>query len=76
MSNMLVACLMTYSIKIQVTALSTGQGDKLDYWIGGEDRDNDGVWTWATSGNPITYSNWWSNQGILKVNMFCDKFPE
>jgi hypothetical protein len=45
----------------------TNQNDTLDYWIGGEDRDNDGDWTWATSGNPITYSNWLSSHS-LKVN--------
>ena len=42
--------------------------DGLDYWIGAEDLDNDGIWTWATSGNPVIYSNWWSNHGSLKAN--------
>ncbi len=56
-----------------MTALSTSQKDALDYWIGGEDRDKDGVWTWATSGNPITYSNWWSNQGTLRVSINMPK---
>ena len=39
-----------------------------DYWIGAEDFDNDGIWSWTTSGNPVVYSNWWTNPGSLKGN--------
>ena len=31
-------------------SLATGDGDGLDYWIGAEDSDGDGIWKWATSG--------------------------
>ena len=31
-------------------SLATGDEDQLDYWIGAEDLDGDGIWKWATSG--------------------------
>merc|ERR1719219_2166496 len=49
-------------------ALATNY-DRLDYWLGAEDLDNDGVWKWTTSGNPLVYTNWWGNPG--KLNSTC-----
>ena len=31
-------------------SLASGSGDGLDYWMGAQDSDGDGVWNWATSG--------------------------
>ena len=34
---------------------------KCDYpgfWLGASDREVDGVWTWHTSGEPVSYTNW------------------
>ena len=31
-------------------SLASHGNDGLDYWIGAQDSDNDGNWTWATSG--------------------------
>ena len=31
-------------------SLASHEKDVLDYWIGAQDSDNDGIWTWATSG--------------------------
>ena len=31
-------------------SLASNEKDGLDYWIGAQDSDNDGNWTWATSG--------------------------
>lgn len=47
------------------TSMATGDGDKLDYWIGAEDLDRDGIWHWTTSGNPLVYTNWWTDMGNL-----------
>jgi hypothetical protein len=40
--------------------------DGLDYWIGADDLDGDGEWNWSNSGNPLIYTNWWTNAGPLK----------
>ena len=34
----------------KATSLASHEKDGLDYWIGAQDSDNDGNWTWATSG--------------------------
>ena len=31
-------------------SLASRSGDGLDYWMGAQDSDGDGVWNWATSG--------------------------
>ena len=46
-------------------ALATSANDGLDYWIGAEDVDGNGNWVWTTSGNPMTYTNWWIDHGSL-----------
>merc|ERR1712021_302128 len=46
-------------------SLASGNGDGLDYWIGAQDSDGDGVWNWATSGKPLVYTNWWTDHGNL-----------
>merc|ERR1712141_157146 len=51
-----------------VTEMANSKCENTDYWLGAEDLDNDGIWTWTTSGNPVVYSNWWSNPGSLKSN--------
>merc|ERR1711953_1125875 len=43
--------------------------DNLDYWLGAEDLDNDGVWHWTTSGHPLLYTNWWTHPG--RLNSTC-----
>ena len=48
--------------------MANSKCENTDYWFGAEDLDNDGIWTWTTSGNPVVYSNWWSNPGSLKVS--------
>ena len=37
-------------------SLASNDKDGLDYWMGAQDFDGDGIWTWATSGElcPIT----------------------
>ena len=50
-------------------ALATDENDGTDYWLGAEDVDGNGNWVWMTSGNPMTYTNWWSNHG--KLNNTC-----
>ena len=49
--------------------LATGENDGRDFWIGAEDLDEDGQWTWTTSGKPVIYSNWWIDMG--KLNSGC-----
>ena len=40
----------------KATSLASGEKDGLDYWIGAQDSDNDGNWTWATSGLCILHT--------------------
>ena len=51
----------------QALALSGSPTDQLDYWMGAEDPDHDGVWTWTTSGKPLVYTNWWRDMGRLNA---------
>jgi len=46
-------------------SLASNDKDGLDYWMGAQDSDGDGIWNWATSGKPLIYSNWWTNHGSL-----------
>ena len=40
--------------------------DGLDYWLGVDDRDDDGVWTYTSSGEPLKFSDWWpEHDGML-----------
>ena len=31
-------------------SLASNDKDGLDYWMGAQDSDGDGIWNWATSG--------------------------
>ena len=33
-----------------------------DAWLGGNDRDNEGTWIWAATGEAFTYINWASGE--------------
>ena len=48
-------------------ANANGDNDGLDYWLGAE-KDQNGNWVWMSSGNPVTYSNWWTDHGRLDSN--------
>merc|ERR1711973_274945 len=50
-------------------SLVSSTNDGLDYWIGAKDSDGNGVWNWVTSGNPLIYTNWWSDPG--RLNSTC-----
>jgi len=56
----------------QAVAMADSPREGLDYWMGAEDPDHDGVWTWTTSGKPLVYTNWWRDMGNL--NSTCTQF--
>ena len=36
--------------------VTTAAGNSV--WIGGTDKDSEGMWTWSPSGTPLPYTNW------------------
>ena len=54
---------MTY-VEIHVSLSVMRDGDA---WIGGTDKDHQGIWVWSHFEDTFTYTNW--NKGITSMYM-------
>merc|ERR1719277_245194 len=49
---------MDFLTNFSATAGRDDNGEVHDMWLGGHDLVTEGVWTWAFSGSPMTFTSW------------------